>query len=242
MLLEDEEQLHLSERSSGVINAQNLFYDKPMNSSYSSDESDWSLESIFADRLRFEHELIGQRMTWLMTLNSFVIGGSAVLVSGARQISGDYVVCVAILLLSALGILSNASCLFSNYWGAKSIAESGRSLDEAWVELAEDLRERRRSKMRLFGRDPRHIGEDRGSPPSQVLHPWILLPAIFLLFFIALPHLGLASVTGGREIALYWRILAEISVMTPFVLLPLLDKRHHGRKAMPVGLGNSTDA
>lgn len=173
-------------------------------------------------------------MAWLMTLNSFVIGGGAVLVAGSQQFDGAYVLTAATLFLGSLGILSNASCLFSNYWGTRNIHLSGLALDESWAELPAAMRERHRGTMRLFGRDPRQVHKRGAPPPSQILHPWLLLPTIFLIFFIALPYLGAAISDGDRNIAFGWCVLAEVLVLSPFVVLPLLDVRHYGRKGTPV--------
>lgn len=129
--------------------------------------SEWSPETIFAERLRFEYELIGQRMTWLMTLNSFVVGSGAVLAANSDSFDGTHVLPGAALLLGMLGILSNASCLFSNYWATRALHDSGLVLDRHWSTLSSDERERRRTSMTLFGRDPRQVHRHGAPPPSH---------------------------------------------------------------------------
>lgn len=208
-----------------------------MRPSSVSDDSEWPLQTVFADRLRFEHELIGHRMAWLMTLNSFVIGGMAVLAASARQFDGTFVLTAAALLLGSLGILSNASCLFSNYWGTRNIHLSGLVLDESWAELPGAMRERHLVKMRLFGRDPRQMRGRGAQPPSQILHPWLLLPTIFLLFFIALPYIGMVISADDRDIAPGWCAFTEVLVVSPFIVLPLLDAHHYGRRGRAVEPG-----
>lgn len=211
-----------------------------MPSSSVTGDSDWSLETVFAERLRFEHELIGQRMAWLMTLNSFVVGSGAVLAAGSGQFDGTYVLTGLALFLACLGILSNASCLFSNYWSTRNIHLCGLALDESWAELPAAERERHRSKMRLFGRDPREIHERGAPPPSQILHPWLMLPTIFLLFFIALPYLAAAVSGADRDIAFGWCALIEGVLLSLFVILPLLDVGHHRRRGSFVEPGRIT--
>lgn len=196
------------------------------------EDSDWSLETVFAERLRFEHELIGQRMTWLMTMNSFVVGSGAVLTAGSGQFDGTHVFSALSLILACLGILSNASCLFSNYWSTRSIHESGLALDATWADLSVVERERLRSNMRLFGRDPREVRERGAPPPSQILHPWLMLPMTFLLFFVALPYLAMAVSADDHDIAIGWCVLIEAVALLPFLVLPLVDVLHHRRREL----------
>lgn len=197
-------------------------------------ESDCDLETVFAERLRFEHELIGQRMAWLMTLNSFVVGSGAVIAAGSQQFEETYVLTGLALFLACLGILSNASCLFSNYWSTRNIHECGLALDRSWERLPAAEREYHRSRMRLFGRDPREVHQRGAPPPSQILHPWLLLPTIFLLFFIALPYLATAVSDADHDIAFGWSALVEAAILAPFLILPLLDVRHHRRRGSVV--------
>jgi hypothetical protein len=209
-----------------------------MSAPHPSEIAEWSLEAIFSERLRFEHELIGQRMTWLMALNSFIVGGSAVLAASADRFENTYVLTGAALLFAVLGILSNASCLFSNYRATKSIHASGLALDRHWAKLPPDERERRRANMGLFGRDPRLVHQ-RGAPaPSQILHPWLLLPTMFLLFFIGMPYISAAISAADRDIAAGWCVLAEVSVLAPFFILPALDLRHYRRTGPAVDLAD----
>ncbi|MET9259048.1 hypothetical protein [Amycolatopsis sp. NPDC004079] len=190
------------------------------------------IEEVFADRLKFEHELIGQRVTWLMTLNSILVGAIAVVAANAEKTAGSYVVSGVFLVASVMGTISNASCLFSNYWATRAISEAGRVLADSWRGLDPSERSRRQLRMRLYGRDPRSFDAAAGSAPSHVLHPWLMLPSCFLLLFSVLPFLSGAVAAGGKEIPSGWAALTLVLTLSPFVVLPMLDLRRR-RSAQP---------
>lgn len=190
------------------------------------------VEELFAERIKFEHELIGQRMTWLMTLNGFLFAGVAILIANVDKFEASTVLGGASLITALVGVTSNASCYFSNEWGVRAIRGAGKVVDEHWhKEYAHDAeeRERRRLRMRLYGRDPRSFGMPYKPPPSRVLHPWLLLPLTFTLLFALLPVLTPYASGEDIDLAPGFRFL-QLSPIGLFAALIFADKRHHLRR------------
>lgn len=198
----------------------------------SSTEVDKPLEEVFANRLEFEHNLIGHRMTWLMTLNGFIVSGAALLIANQDKFKDNmlqlYLLLVAIF---TVGALCNASCLFSNYWANRAIREASAALQQAWTELklSDEERDRRCHRMRLYGRDPRSFSGNNSRLPSENLHPWMLLPAVFWVAYSVVPLIYLI-VEHGWFLGGRWGYAAFVAPMA-FVLfftVPIaLDWRHH---------------
>ena len=180
----------------------------------------------FVDRLKSEHDLIGHRMTWLMTLNGFLIGGVAVLTANHDEFQKQIVLTSALMIICIVGALSNASCLFSNWWATKAIRETADALSASWT-VEEHGRYAKR--MRIYGRDPRSFrGPDRALP-SEWLHPWLLLPTVFIL---------LAFLTGFFATAVsddvskpWWIRLLPLIISGIFFVPPIwLDKAAHRKR------------
>jgi hypothetical protein len=187
------------------------------------------LEEVFAERLQFEHKLIADRMGWLLTLNGFLVTSAAVLAANGDKFARSGTLSAALLAVGVLGATSNASCLFSNYWGTRAIRETCVVLVASWSDVADDEREIRRTRMRLYGRDPRAAHDLRRSPPSVLFHPWLMLPLVFGAFFTALPYFGAALRADDSDLV-WW---APNLVLTPFlvlVVLAVLDARFHLRR------------
>jgi hypothetical protein len=134
-----------------------------------------------------ENNLISQRMTWLMTLNGFVIGAAALLASSSH--AGDTALEIAFIAVTTLGAASNLSTFFSNYWAEIAMQSADIGLRK-WVRSngsSEDL-----DLLRLYGRDPSdQVGAQENptfwsgkTPLTLILHPWFFLPALFWLAFL----------------------------------------------------------
>ena len=141
---------------------------------------------VFSRIVDKENNLISQRMTWLMTLNGFVIGAIALLVANADQ--GNVGFGIALVVVSTLGSFSNLATYFSNYWAEIAIQEADLALRQ-W--LSADEEKDRSGLLRLYGRDP---GDQQGSsdasllgrgrPLTVVLQPWFCLPFLFWISFV----------------------------------------------------------
>jgi len=138
----------------------------------------------FADRLKFEHDVISHRMGWLMTLNSFLIGGAAVLSANSNKFSNHAFLIGALILIFLVGAISNASCVYSNTWADTAIRGAASSLAKVWVGAGEDL-EMLRNLGRLYGRDPKSFTNTKPDRfhLRDMLHPWLLLPTMFSIVF-----------------------------------------------------------
>ncbi|OZC84862.1 hypothetical protein CH254_21010 [Rhodococcus sp. 06-412-2C] len=185
------------------------------------------IEEIFAEQLKFEHDLVAHRMGWLMTLNGFLIGGTAVLLANRDKFrSGDEAVFfAAVVTIGLLGVLCNVSSLYSNRWASKAIHEAGRALASAWTSarLNPEQIATRTSMMRLYGRDPQSL-TSRRPPRSEMLHPWMLIPAVFAIVYAAMPYLT-SGMSPGSEVL--WIVLRWLPAFFA-LLLPatgwLLDR------------------
>lgn len=157
---------------------------------------------LYGKRLENEHALISTRTGWLLTLDAFLIATVGLSILNKGDVAPRLALGV-VLVVAVIGALSNASCLFSNYW-------AGRAIDEASLQVSTELRTRMAgfaapgdgagttgdeltseelelwlSRLRLYGRDPRDEPERAGfwAPPSVFLHPWYLIPTTLVLVF-----------------------------------------------------------
>lgn len=144
---------------------------------------------IYSMRIAHEHELISQRMTWLMTVNGFLLAAYAVVISGSVAQKLPTALSAAVIGISTLGSIANASCFFSNYWASRALREAAQALHRMATEglLPSDYR----AYLRLYGSDPRNppTSFSMWRPPSNILHPWHLLPLVFLVAFVAAPYM-----------------------------------------------------
>ncbi|PWW64687.1 hypothetical protein DFQ13_103661 [Actinokineospora spheciospongiae] len=190
------------------------------------------LEEVFAERLKFEHDVIGHRMGWLMTLNSFLVGAMAVLIANSDKFRGGHSLGVCLLVIATLGALSNASCLFSNFWATVALRDASLVLVEEWNTLDGQAREVRRARMRLYGRDPRSFAQKK-APPSQVLHPWLFLPIVFSIFFAGSPFVFPMLSSQDRDVPMYVTLVVLGSTLAIFVALPVVDAIRNRRSVAP---------
>ena len=151
---------------------------------------------LYSTRVTHEHELISQRMTWLMAVNGFLLAASAVVISGSVGQKAPSVLTASIIGISTLGALANASCFFSNYWANRALREATQALHR----MSSDglLPSGYQEYLRLYGSDPRTPPSSFSiwRPPSAILHPWHLLPLVFLVAFVAAPFMFRHPTTG----------------------------------------------
>ncbi|WP_052280483.1 hypothetical protein [Nocardia vulneris] len=199
---------------------------EPPDNPAASIELETALVEVFADRIKFEHDIIGHRMSWLMTLNGFLIGGAAILSANRDRFAGPAVLTGALIIICIAGALSNASCLFSNWWAGKAMRDAADALADSW---SDEGRRRVGPLMRLYGRDPRAFRGAERPLPSEWLHPWFLLPTLFwLLYCIA----GLFATTVSGDKSGPWQANALPLAVTVvlFVPLTLLDIPRHRKR------------
>ncbi|WP_280442416.1 hypothetical protein [Nocardia brasiliensis] len=199
---------------------------EPPDNPAASIELETTLVEVFADRIKFEHDIIGHRMSWLMTLNGFLIGGAAILSANRDRFAGPAVLTGALIIICIAGALSNASCLFSNWWAGKAMRDAADALADSW---SDEGRRRVGPLMRLYGRDPRAFRGAERPLPSEWLHPWFLLPTLFwLLYCIA----GLFATTVSGDKVGPWQANALPLAVTVvlFVPLTLLDIPRHRKR------------
>lgn len=143
----------------------------------------------YSTRIAHEHDLISQRMTWLMTVNGFLLAAYAVVISGSLGQRFPSALTAAVIGISTLGAIANASCFFSNYWASRALREATQALHQMSAEglLPVDYR----AYLRLYGSDPRNppTSFSMWRPPSNILHPWHLLPVVFLVAFVSAPYM-----------------------------------------------------
>ena len=157
------------------------------------------LMEAYGKRLESEHSLMSSRMTWLLMLDSFLVAIIGVSLANLEKLQSQFAFGL-ILAVCAVGVVANSSGFFSNYWG-------GRAIDELSLVVTQELRRmtgpatrpRRReltdegkrwiARLRLYGRDPRSEPERIGfwRPPSGLMHPWFLVPLVFILTFATAP-------------------------------------------------------
>lgn len=187
------------------------------------------IEELFHERLRAEHDLIAHRMSWLMTLNGFLIGGAAVMVANSDRFDDSASLNGVLLMVAILGAVSNASCLFSNYWGTAAIRGAGAALLAAWDDLDEEQKQRRIDRMRLYGRDPLAFRRP-GRALTWWMHPWILLPGLFTIALALVPMVSPAVSDGDVDLSWLLRT-APVWALTPFVVFPVIEDRRKRRRA-----------
>jgi hypothetical protein len=161
-----------------------------------------SAVELLAEAQNRETNLISHRMTWLMTLNGFLVAGVAALLASRdkfeRGAHSDFAAWRWLVTGIAIGgLVSNLSTLYSNYWADRAL----QGADAAYMNVVSqhvDVRAARRD-LRLAGRDPENMprlttgsSDEYASarfftPFAKILHPWFLLPAVFGLGFFILP-------------------------------------------------------
>lgn len=182
-----------------------------------------SIEEAYSDQLKFQHDVLAQRVTWLMTINGFLVGSFTLVIVNQDKI-GLATTSGALIAIATLGAAANGSALFSNWWGTRCIKDISNVLQESWINdgLTGLERERRRSMMRLYGRDPASFQGFQRNLPTEWLHPWLFLPAVFTLSFLFAP-LALSVAQGGNA---FGQSLIPLSVIIPFVILILWDMKY----------------
>ena len=137
-----------------------------------------------------------------------------------------------------MGAISNASCLFSNYWASRAISETAIAL-HAVLNTPEYREAKTRSwrSLRLYGRDPDNppLPPSFWRPPTKILHPWHLLPIIFGITYLLVPISGLnqtipihpgSGQSGATDILL---ALLPILLTALIFLPPILIERNWRR-------------
>lgn len=195
-----------------------------------------SIENEFAERLKFEHDIISHRLTWLMTLNGFLVAAMGLISINHARVGESYFAFFTA--ISILGLSSNGSVLFSSWWATRAIQDASNTVAEWWTQrkMDDEALEDRRMRMRLYGRDPRFFYGYQRPTPSEWLHPWLLLPAIFSLAFLFAPQLGWRLSDDNRwntslgemarDASWYWS-LTPIVVILFFLVLILWDLKRH---------------
>lgn len=187
------------------------------------------LEELFAQRLEIEHNIISHRMTWLMTLNGFLLGGAALVGANFDKFDGPQALTLVTILISVVGTVCNESCLFSNYWATRAIREAGAVLSREWKNtLAPAEANAQRLRMRLYGRDPVSFVGPPFMKPSAVLHPWLLLPAVFVCAF-SLGAIPVLVANGSEVLFAIWLSITLVSGLL-FAILPEADRRVLNRR------------
>ncbi len=139
-------------------------------------------------------------MAWLMALNGFLVAALGVAIANFSRIPHASLTLIVVG-VACLGAVSNASCLFSNYWGSRAISEVAIALHGVLrtPEYRDSLGRSWRS-LRLYGRDPDNppLPSNFWRPPSTFLHPWHLLPIIFGIAYLLVPISGLNRIISNR--------------------------------------------
>lgn len=143
------------------------------------------LLGAFADRLKFEHDVMNHRLGWLMTLNGFLVGGSAILAANKDKFGNNALIVGALLLICVGGAICNWSCFYSNVWADRAIRESASALAGAWTEKGTRDLSRLAGLARLYGRDSTSFADIKTDRLHlrDLLHPWLMLPAMFTVVF-----------------------------------------------------------
>jgi hypothetical protein len=181
-----------------------------------------SMEEAYSDQLKFQHDVLAQRVTWLMTINGFLLGSFTLVIVNQDKIGS--LTFGALIAVATLGAAANSSALFSNWWGTRCIRDISNVLQESWATdgiMGQDL-ERRRSIMRMYGRDPASFRGFQRNLPTEWLHPWLFLPVTFALSFFFAP-LAFNLVQGDDSIL---QSLIPFSVAIPFVALILWEIKY----------------
>lgn len=197
------------------------------------------LMEVYGKRLDNEHALISSRMSWLLTLDSFLVAILGVTLANLEKLGEGDLAFWLVWAVSAIGVLTNSSCLFSNYWGGRAIDEASRCATRELASLTGSLPtelstagRRWLARLRLYGRDPRSEPERSGfwRPPSGVVHPWFMVPLVFAATFAVVP-LALARAWQAEPLAVSfgWACV----VMGPFLLtaFALFDFDYHRRRS-----------
>ncbi|WP_156675664.1 MULTISPECIES: hypothetical protein [unclassified Mycobacterium] len=210
------------------------------------DASDWigpsDLFQAFADRLKFEHDIIGHRMGWLMTLNGFLVGAAALVLSNHTNVH-EPALTATLLSICLAGAVSNISCCYSNYWSDVTIREAASGLDEALRMVNRrngDLTDRvtevsLEAYGRIFGRDPAAFRRKNRFHYWDLLHPWFLLPLLFVVAF-CIAATFMEKITGASF--RWWYLALPDFVTALFIALGTLavtryeaDKKKHASHA-----------
>jgi hypothetical protein len=157
--------------------------------------------ALFGERVNHEHVLIANRMSWLMALNGFLLAALGVSIANSHNIPQASLTLIVIG-VACLGAVSNASCLFSNYWGSRAISETAIALHQV-LNAPENraLLNRSWSTLRLYGSDPDNLPLPSSfwRPPSKFLHPWHLLPIIFGAAYLLVPISGINHIVSSHS-------------------------------------------
>ena len=150
------------------------------------------LMEVYGKRLDTEHALISSRMGWLLTLDSFLVAILGVTLANLDKLGISEIAFGLVWAVSTLGVVTNASCFFSNYWGGRAIDEASLCVTQELSSLTghdKDLAGRWLARLRLYGRDPRSEPQRIGfwRPPSSIVHPWFLVPLVFTTTFGVVP-------------------------------------------------------
>lgn len=164
----------------------------------------------FADRIQAEHMVIGQRMTWIMALDSFLISGAAILAANNDKFDNHAVLAASLTIICMAGAGSNASCLFSNYWAGVAIREAANALATE-LDKYKNSRDRLLPLMRIYGRDPKNFAKSEFHI-SEMLHLWFFLPALFTGVFLTI-GLGVGKITDQPINCWNWLPVAFIAVL-----------------------------
>lgn len=177
-----------------------------------------------------EHSLVNSRLTWLMTLDGFLIAAFGLVVTNVDKLSDGRAFIAVVTSISILGTLCNASVLYSNYWASRAMKEADEAarwaLDSSRIDA--DGLEHPSYLFRLFGRDPRELDVDGPqlsqpwhpvTPPQKILHPWYLLPLLFCVTFVILPFSSRSAIIHGHS---YILPVVAASLPLAFLFLAIL--------------------
>ena len=197
--------------------------------------------TIMGNRIDQEHALINSRMTWLMTLNGFLLAIYGVTVTNSDKFSSGKAFAVVVIGNSVVGAICNGSALYSHYWASRALKETEEAA--RWALAAERLAEDEMANpsylFRLFGRDPGFVGTEgpKKSKPThplwplhRLMHPWNFLPIIFSVAFASLPFVELDIAIKGSHyevsaLAATLPLMAVCLIVVLFVHERILEKR-----------------
>ncbi|MFI5930656.1 hypothetical protein [Actinoplanes sp. NPDC051494] len=166
--------------------------------------------TLMGNRIDQEHALINSRMTWLMTLNGFLLAIYGVAVTNSDKFASGKAFGIVVIGSSAVGAICNASAIYSHYWASRALKETEQTarwaLDDKHID--EDDMKDPAYLFRLFGRDPGAVGSGGPAkskathpfwPLHKLMHPWNLLPIVFDVAFVLLPFVELEIKLKGSS-------------------------------------------
>lgn len=179
---------------------------------------------IFREAVAAENDLLAKRTAWLMTLNGLIVTSIAILMRDSETLTGRPTEWL-IVGIASIGAMSNGSILFSNYWSEVALQEANIALN-AWLSPTE--RSQSEQRLRLHGRDPSDQGSSivgvftSSTPITTLLHPWFLIPILFLTAFL------LAPLT--TRITWYYAVAPGVLLIAGGILLILFEARRRLRR------------